>query len=883
MKKMNAGTQKKNRVRTTWLSRSHDEMLKALDIETIKKRNSIKQGFDNLLKQAEDLLDRRGKGVIQDLECDDMISQKGFERAHFTTYNEGTKLEDNDGDFHGYSLSMHDVEPMEMPVHTLCELTKNPGSSVCSFPLNKLSEGQKRRMYCVRVLRQNEMIDSKQSESESESEVINSENERVNSILFHRDKSEANEQDANTNNSRDCSSAMPPRDLLYPVYAIRTNAQRRLQINLLEQVIRDEMVIFNIDFREMMEEHKSFKIFLRSTLSKIMKISREFKIIDPEEHLTASRYGLAFPPDTISEFHGDSTEKDSVWQDDEKCKYYEDLFSEHMDEVKRLVSAADDLSEVFNKKLTKLREKRTSVQQRILFNELNMYLIMESISMNSDGIREEIFVQEEVKQAQEAYERARHDLEIAQTEYKNYETIHQRCTKEIKLMDKGFRRKLSEDPLDQETFNLLFQMYQQTFDPAHGNQEGQLMTKNSSMYQTKANRRSTLGRQSGKESVSSNKSKSSVAQGKTLEYRKDNNFGTSVLGTIELARHQAYQDYFEKDFRSENDPFYDVPEEDTFSAANSIRHDMIPTVDDVPDGFDIDKEIWRAMLSLREERITKVLDLEKCTVHLNKMKIIRDVQQGEVKACYEALSTLRDRRRQIVSERLDRLKYIDFLVPIKQGQDEIETGAITTDYSDAVYLPTCAIEGVNNIIVSLGQERLEILYRIKKFRGILNKMLWRRDILTLQNNDARETLKDYHLLRLTSEVKKILNGEVEEDHGVVASRLEAKLSRQNILHESKVDKLIRQKEKIMKSIKKIEKENKTIQNKLEDLKEDISKIEKEGEADSTCNEAADKKMKDIMKRSKIMKRIKSQSNELKTLRSELDVLRQKTFPSFPSA
>ena len=121
-----------------------------------------------------------------------------------------------------------------------------------------------------------------------------------------------------------------------------------------------------------------------------------------------------------------------------------------------------------------------------------------------------------------------------------------------------------------------------------------------------------------------------------------------------------------------------------------------------------------------------------------------------------------------------------------------------------------------------------------------------------------------------------------EDAEEIALKTKAQLSRQKIAHKSKIDKLLREKEVLVKSITKRERENVKLGKQLDVLKERVSTIEKEHKTDVTSVAVADKKMLNITRRSKTVKKIKLQSNEIARLRSELGVLKQKTFPSFSS-
>lgn len=883
--------------RLTWLSKSKDQMLKDLETKSFKIKHDILQSMNDLTKRVQDIIDQHGNRTMDQCDSSDKMlerftidisadKQKRIDlESKLICYRDAMKSRMSSDEASVALLSKRYVDTMEMPLEKLCELTDTGTQrlSICSFPIHSLTEKEKRRIYCTRVLRQNEMADMKQSVPA----ISNTrETDRTNFLLFHHNESETIQEgsvqsDEVEGNHSKFESFGPSGNLLYPVQSLRSNFRRRVQIYLLELASREEAKTLNSEFTMLMKERESFEKILGKVSEKIG--------IDSKVHLKESRFGLlhVLPTETNSSTRDEYDEKDPGHLQDQKCEDdKEEYFQQQMDEVKRHSSAVDDLAIAFNRKLSSLHETRFGVHQRLLRNDLDIHLIAESIFLSNDSIREAALVPKEICDAQQLYEKTKHDLKIAQNEYKRVQARQQNSAHEIKDMEKNFRSKIqtsSEDPLDQETVNLLYLMYHRRDFGSLESIKERNSRKQKGRKASILSRRSKLGRQSGRDSTSSNKSRPSLVVERKSKDTSSHNFGTSIWGNIELGKEDAEKFNCEHDFVSENDPFLEVNanDENTVSTTGSRRLEVIPTIDDIPEGFSIDMDAWNAMLRLREEKVAKERELAKNTKNLDDMKIILDAQQGEEKACYEAISTLMDKKRKFEIERLDRLQSTDFVVSMNQGQDEVEKDAIATDYSDALFLPTHVIDRANGRILTLAQERLKILHRIKSFRRIINKMKFGHEILTLRNKDAKELLTDYHLLRLNSGLKKILNGEVE-DAEKIALKTKAQLSRQKIAHKSKIDKLLREKEVLVKSITKRERENVKLGKQLDVLKERVSTIEKEHKTDVTSVAVADKKMLNITRRSKTVKKIKLQSNEIARLRSELGVLKQKTFPSFSS-
>ena len=557
-----------------------------------------------------------------------------------------------------------------------------------------------------------------------------------------------------------------------------------------------------------------------------------------------------------------------------------------MNEVRRLTAAVDDLSISFNLNLTSLYDKRMQVQETLLHNDLNILLVAESISMSNNSMECEV-VQREILKAEKLYERAKHHLDIVQTDSKRLQAIQQKTANEIKEMDRVFRSKIqnsSGDPLDQETVNLLYQMYQrrdfgsiESTKQRNSNKKKVRNTKASKSSTSTINRRSMLGRQSGRESVSSNstKARSSIAVERRSKDTRTMDFGSSFLTNIELAKKEAELSFYHHDFIADKDPFIEVEDGKTVSTSCSTKVDVVPTIDDIPEGFVISKEVWETMLRLREEMIVKERALAEELKNLHESRHILNMQQDEEKHSYDTLSSLMKKYRNFEAESLKRLQYTDFVMSVYEGQDETEQGAVATDYSDTLFLPSCTIERANDRILALAEERLKILHKIKSFRRKINKMTFHNEVLQLRNHDAKELLTDVHLLRLTSELKNMLNGKVE-NAGEIERQAELQFSRLNQTHAAKIEKIVNEKEKYLKSIQKWKKENTKLNEQLNRVSERRNE-QKNMRVESTVT---DHRMVNIMKRSKIVEKIKSQSHEIANLRRDLDTLRQKTFPSF---
>ena len=565
-------------------------------------------------------------------------------------------------------------------------------------------------------------------------------------------------------------------------------------------------------------------------------------------------------------------------ESDEETK--EEYAQKKKDELRRLVSALDDLSITFNKNLRDLCHKRIAVQQVILRNDLDMHILAETIFMSRDHIHDIALIQKEIPVIEKLHDSSKSHLVMVETEFNRLNEMQKKCVEENKDMEKQFRKKIqksSAETLDQETVNLLCQFFHrrdfgslESLKQRNSRKDYRRLTKIGSSAATSTfNRRSKIERMSGR--VSQDRS-SDLSNRKSYDRYGADKF---VFGSIELAKIEA--ENCDEDFFSENDIFFGADEDSSVitNCSNNVGCEA-PTMDDIPDGFSIHKDSWVTMLKLREEKITKEGEIRKLTKALEDMKSIMHVVEDEEKMSKEAVSNPSERARKL---NLTTTEYTEFVVPIRKGQDEIIQEVLPPDYSDALFLSPNVIDKANGKIRELADEKIRILHRIKAFHRKINRMKFLHETLALKNKDSKELLIDYHLLRLTSDLKQMLNGEVE-DAEQVASRMKAKLSRQTLAHKSKIEKLCREKKVLMRSINKRENENVVLENQLDVLKEKVEAKEKERKNHIATIEVTDKKMVNIMKRAKMMQTIKARSKQISALHNELEILRQKTFPSF---
>ncbi|CAD7947262.1 unnamed protein product [Amoebophrya sp. A25] len=321
----------------------------------------------------------------------------------------------------------------------------------------------------------------------------------------------------------------------------------------------------------------------------------------------------------------------------------------------------------------------------------------------------------------------------------------------------------------------------------------------------------------------------------------------------------------------------------------------------------IGKANFELMLDLKHQKQLLEIEIQKLNgVHVEMLKLL-DYYQGEVdsaRAVFEKeVDDLRAHQSMIDNEDED----YEVMIQLKQGQVEVPPAAVVTDYSDAITFHKEVVEGRNRRIIDLGAEKVAILESVREFRKKINLVIYDQAMLALQKTDLNERTKDVQFLKVTKDVQELLKGGDEKKRQKAIELLERKLDHIGKTTVSTVAALKMKHSKTSMELKKLQQLNLSLSDELEDLVSSVSEREKikklsagsgpepaplhqigkrkkiigGGGAIAEVNyKAGNPRFAEARRRKVMQDRISNNDEELKGLRTELDRLRQKTFPSF---
>lgn len=513
----------------------------------------------------------------------------------------------------------------------------------------------------------------------------------------------------------------------------------------------------------------------------------------------------------------------------ERSKRVEERRHELECEMKRLKSDIVDFTSCFNERLAFLQKERMDTLSIITRCEHYLVILVNGIFRIDDHgedtkklFARRVVLKEAQREASESLQNVSLELERVKSD------MYQKVT-EDRAMEKDFRtiiQQAADEPLDQETVNLLYQFFQRRDGSYHIStrrlkRRCHKVTSNklSTSASKSITRRSKLGRQSGRDSSAGLKMKSlSGSLDKSNESKAGNDDSTSTLiGKMKLAIKEAEEVEEDEEFISSNDPFFsldDIAISHTVDGISTIYRQV--SFDEIPEGFEIDENIWDIMLNLRAKKFAKEEEIIKDTDTTKEVKALFEVESNKCTTIKRSLDSLEESLSTLHKEKIQQLKCSEFLLVIKQGQDEVEEKSVATDYRSIMFTSSCVIEESNDVLKTLGEEHISVLNQIKDFRKTIKMLKWNHDILDLSLTDAKEINVDYQLLRLSSELKSLLISDTE-NKAMKYSTTENQILRQHATHEVKIRKLRKATGGFNKSICERKMENEELKKQLDTL------------------------------------------------------------------
>jgi len=317
--------------------------------------------------------------------------------------------------------------------------------------------------------------------------------------------------------------------------------------------------------------------------------------------------------------------------------------------------------------------------------------------------------------------------------------------------------------------------------------------------------------------------------------------------------------------------------------AQEFRHEI-----DVPPGTAIDGSLWEIIQSSRRKKIESESVLEEVLKSHRHTAGLFSALLEEKQVCDDRIKSLNNESQSIDAEKVRTLQNPKILVKLKQGQDEIPN--TSNDYERSLLIHRGVVEKENTEIMKLGENKVGIMKKIKDFRKSINFMQWEHRYLLQQEYDLGETFTDLHMLRVTKELREILDVESQEsksgrDESTGEQKDAEKLKK---LQEKKIEKLEGGLQKVKQKQIALDKENNELQGRIEEMRMSVqmrdavlqARTGRSSTAAGSGASAAKARMKAVVTKRKFMDLAKAQTDEIQNLKIELDNLRDRNYPRF---
>ncbi|ORX86921.1 WD40 repeat-like protein [Anaeromyces robustus] len=683
------------------------------------------------------------------------------------------------------------------------------------------------------------------------------------------------------NNATDVKLKSSYEDYLYNAFDLVTNERKRIQIYILEEIISDIKKQFNEKFDEQVKSKNDI-------LSKIEEKNERIQTIIDELKMTEEIFQPILDNDEIP---------DSCLQLDEseiKAEKYLTEEEKRKLEEKRLIEEQ------------RLKERlEDNWQERALLEMMNG-----SLDEKNDKDKEMIFVkpecmskpkeeltEDEIKQIKEYEKKIEAYMEeqekykkVLETELRKHQGfITELITNYDDELNKLFNLKLSTDQLIFQNELKIIKLYQGIlfwekieYQNAALNQHLEDLTREKIKYSSEIPEiKKDLEKCKEDYELTVHKDKEIEKAFRKEFHQYEHCFET--LLKIFKKRGKNDFDIFDEKAKTSLNPFKES--ELKFESDNKKLNNYDVNDEEIPEGFE--PELWNKMLEMRSKKIESEKEVQYMLKKFNKMQLLTQNYIKESENYKQRCENGNKRIPEIEEYIFQGIYNLECLFQLKQGQVEYPQSLVVTDYSDAVLINRKIIEQFNEVILNLGHSKIEALKEMKEYRKGISALEWENKVLDFQADDLILKTKHIQLLRVTKHIQDYIKigGEDKFPAEMQALERRGEYSEKAFLH--KVENQKKVIKKINEEIQTKLTENIKLDKKIKALEEAVIERKKINDIEVShhnysdqCNDA---RYQEIIERRRLVDLARLQAKDISILRDEVERLRLKTFPAFPSS
>ncbi|XP_078484359.1 cilia- and flagella-associated protein 43 [Ciona intestinalis] len=300
----------------------------------------------------------------------------------------------------------------------------------------------------------------------------------------------------------------------------------------------------------------------------------------------------------------------------------------------------------------------------------------------------------------------------------------------------------------------------------------------------------------------------------------------------------------------------------------------------IPEG--VDSALWQRLCNARRNKVESESNVKQSVTTLADMMKYLHHRQNEDEVLEHSIDDVIKQQTKLCEDSMKNMLNLEVQFLLKQGQVEINCGPFISDYSDSILIHRGVVEDLNGTIRTLGESKVAAMTESKDFKKGIHQLEWERKRMVMQMEDLHNRARHIQMLKLTKDLQAFLN---EENNTAKQSQQVAVLEQTLALQDKQLQKNISHKSKLHRDLDRTirlkEQENHQLDRVLEELHVSVS--ERKNIADVNAGEraknTADKRLKGIVQRRKLVDLAKAQAQEVAVLRAEVERLRMKTFPA----
>ncbi|XP_071946948.1 cilia- and flagella-associated protein 43-like [Antedon mediterranea] len=297
---------------------------------------------------------------------------------------------------------------------------------------------------------------------------------------------------------------------------------------------------------------------------------------------------------------------------------------------------------------------------------------------------------------------------------------------------------------------------------------------------------------------------------------------------------------------------------------------------------DVELSVWKRVCAARRLKVKSEHEVKAQALTLADMNAFLQLRQDEDEKLKREMDDTMDELNQLRESRMRFNCNLEVQFMLKQGQVEIDSGQFIPNYRDSILIHRSVVEDLNGTIRQLGEQKMSAMTESKDFRKGIHILEWEHKKMVMEIEDLLNRAKDIQMLKVSRQIQDYLhNDDHEARKQQEISALEQTLDNQRGHHEKNVKEKKAILSTLRKGIRKKEQENTKVEGELQEMIVCVSERKHINEVNASARDetAAEKRMKDIVQRRKLVDLAKAQAQEVAVLRAEVERLRMRTFPA----